>query len=117
MDPDLDALEDRRYGEVVAALPSTGSRELRHRHGLHVTAQRLAVLGAVAERPHSSADEIIDTVRAAIGAVSRQAVYDTLGIFCDRGLLRRIQPAGSPARYRGASTTTTTTSSAGPATT
>ena len=68
-------------------------------HGLHVTAQRLAVLRAVADRPHSTADDIDKVVRAEIGAVSRQAVYDVLGALTDKGLLRRIQPAGSPARY------------------
>jgi Fur family ferric uptake transcriptional regulator len=70
-------------------------------HGLHVTAQRLAVLRAVADRPHSTADDIDKVVRAEIGAVSRQAVYDVLGALTDKGLLRRIQPAGSPARYEG----------------
>jgi Fe2+ or Zn2+ uptake regulation protein len=68
-------------------------------HGLQVTAQRLAVLKAVSSRPHATADELIEDVRSSIGAVSRQAVYDTLGILVDKGIVRRIQPAGSPARY------------------
>ena len=68
-------------------------------HGLQVTAQRLAVLRAVSARPHGTADDIDKTVRAEIGAISRQAVYDALGILTEKGLLRRIQPAGSPARY------------------
>ena len=72
---------------------------LLRRHGLHITAQRLAVLRAVSDRPHSAADVIDKVVRAEIGAISRQAVYDALGILTDKGLLRRIQPAGSPARY------------------
>jgi Fe2+ or Zn2+ uptake regulation protein len=72
---------------------------LLRRHGLQVTAQRLAVLRAVAGRPHSTADDIDNAVRAEIGSVSRQAVYDALGVLTDRGLLRRIQPARSPARY------------------
>jgi Fur family ferric uptake transcriptional regulator len=67
--------------------------------GVQVTAQRLAVLRAVSERPHSTADDIERVVRAEIGAISRQAVYDALGTLTDRGLLRRIQPASSPARY------------------
>src|SRR5438445_2835202 len=71
------------------------------RHGLHVTAQRLAVLRAVAGQPHSTADDIDKLVRAELGAVSRQAVYDSLGILTDKCLLRRIQPARSPARYEG----------------
>jgi Fur family ferric uptake transcriptional regulator len=72
---------------------------LLRRHGLQVTAQRLAVLRAVSDRPHSTADDIDKVVRAEIGAISRQAVYDALGILTEKGLLRRIQPARSPARY------------------
>jgi len=72
---------------------------LLRRHGLQVTAQRLAALGAVCSRPHSTADDIDGIVRAELGSVSRQAVYDALGILTEKGLLRRIQPAGSPARY------------------
>jgi Fur family ferric uptake transcriptional regulator len=72
---------------------------LLRQHGLQVTAQRLAIIRAVAERPHSTADEINEVVRAELGAISRQAVYDALAAFTDRGLFRRIQPAGSPARY------------------
>ena len=68
-------------------------------HGLQVTAQRLAVLRTVSARPHSTADDIDKVVRADLGAVSRQAVYDALGILTEKGVLRRIQPAGSPARY------------------
>ena len=72
---------------------------LLRRHGLHVTAQRLGVLRAVSGGPHSTADDIYTAVRADIGAISRQAVYDALTTLTDKGLLRRIQPAGSPARY------------------
>jgi Fur family transcriptional regulator, stress-responsive regulator len=68
-------------------------------HGVRLTAQRLAVLRALSDRPHSTADDVYGVVRAEIGAVSRQAVYDALAVLTDRGLLRRIQPAGSPARY------------------
>jgi len=72
---------------------------LLRRHGLQVTAQRLAILRAASARPHGTADDIEKAVRADIGSVSRQAVYDALAAFVDRGVLRRIQPAGSPARY------------------
>jgi Fur family ferric uptake transcriptional regulator len=75
--------------------PATLLRE----HGIQVTAQRLAVLRAVSRRPHGTADAIAEDVRADIGAISRQAVYDTLGMLVEKGLIRRIQPAGSPARY------------------
>jgi Fur family transcriptional regulator, stress-responsive regulator len=68
-------------------------------HGVQVTAQRLAVLRAVAERPHTTATEIDQSVRTEIGAVSLQAIYDALSTLTERGILRRIQPAGSPARY------------------
>ena len=71
---------------------------LRH-HGLQVTAQRLAVLRAVADRSHSTADDIDKAVRSEIGAISRQAVYDALAVLTEKGVLRRIQPAGSSARY------------------
>ena len=52
--------------------------QLLRDHGLQVTAQRLALLRAVSEHPHATADELIDTVRASIGSISRQAVYDSL---------------------------------------
>jgi Fur family transcriptional regulator, stress-responsive regulator len=71
---------------------------LRH-HGIPVTAQRLAVLRAVAERPHATVDAIAEDVRASIGAISQQAVYDALGMLVKKGLIRRIQPAGSAALY------------------
>ena len=72
---------------------------LLRKHGVQVTAQRVAILGAVERIPHATADAVADEVRATIGTVSRQAVYDSLGMLTDRQLLRRIQPAGSPARY------------------
>ena len=70
-------------------------------HGLQVTAQRLAVLRAASARAHGTADDIVGAVRTQLGAVSRQAVYDALAVFTDKGLVRRIQPAGSAARYEG----------------
>jgi Fur family ferric uptake transcriptional regulator len=75
------------------------SADVLRRHGLQVTAQRLAVLAAVSRFPHSTADEIAGAVRAEIGVISRQAVYDSLATLADKGLIRRIQPAGSPARF------------------
>ncbi len=70
-------------------------------HGVQVTAQRVAVLRAVSGRPHCTADDIAEVVRAEIGAISRQAVYDALGTLAEKGIIRRIQPAGSPALYEG----------------
>jgi Fur family ferric uptake transcriptional regulator len=78
---------------------SAESADLLREHGVQVTAQRLAVLRAVAARPHGTADEVAEAVRAEIGAISRQGVYDALGVLAEKGLLRRIQPAGSSARY------------------
>ena len=78
---------------------SIAPTDLLRQHGLQVTAQRLAVLRAVLGRPHSTADDVAEAVRAGIGAISRQAVYDALGVLVEKGLLRRIQPAGSSARY------------------
>ena len=72
---------------------------LLRRRGVQVTAQRIAVLRAVTERPHGTAEDIELIVRGEIGAISRQAVYDALGTLTVQGLLRRIQSAGSPARY------------------
>jgi Fur family transcriptional regulator, stress-responsive regulator len=68
--------------------------------GLRVTAPRLAVYRAVAELPgHPDVERIAAQVRGDLGSVSRQAVYDGLSLLTSAGLLRRIEPAGSPARY------------------
>ena len=72
---------------------------LLREHGVQVTAQRLAVLRAVSRRPHCTADAVAEDVRAEIGAISRQAVYDALGMLVEKGFIRRIQPARSPALY------------------
>ena len=66
---------------------------------LRVTRPRLAVLAAVAEYPHADTDTIVGVVRQALPEVSRQAVYDVLAALTGVGLLRKIQPSGSPARY------------------
>ena len=66
---------------------------------VRVTRPRLAVLSAVHARPHTDTESVLAAVRAELGAVSSQAVYDVLRALTDAGLLRRIQPAGSVARY------------------
>ena len=66
---------------------------------LRVTRPRLAVLAAVHDHPHAETDSIIRAVRAELGDVSTQAVYDVLRALTDAGLVRRIEPAGSVARY------------------
>ena len=73
--------------------------DLLRQRGIQVTAQRLAVFRAVAERPHVAADGVVEAVRAEIGAISVQSVYDALAVLVGAGLIRRIQPAGSPARF------------------
>lgn len=80
---------------IMNADPSQVLRE----HNVQVTAQRLAVLRAVTNRPHCTADVVAEEARGEIGAISRQAVYDALAILAEKGLIRRIQPAGSPALY------------------
>jgi Fur family transcriptional regulator, stress-responsive regulator len=69
--------------------------------GLRVTPQRLAVLRAVSDSPHVTADAVAETVRGEIGSISVQSVYDALATLTEKGLLRRIQPAGSAGRYEG----------------
>ena len=71
-----------------------------HDHGLRVTAARLAVYRAVAELPdHPDVEAIASRARTLVGTLSTQAVYDTLRALTAAGLLRRIEPAGSPARF------------------
>jgi Fur family transcriptional regulator, stress-responsive regulator len=77
----------------------TNPADLLRERGLHVTAQRLAVLRAIARRPHATADVLLESVRTEIGSISHQSVYDALGALTGAGLVRRIQPAGSPARF------------------
>jgi Fur family transcriptional regulator, stress-responsive regulator len=75
------------------------SASLLRERGIQVTAQRLAVLRAVAAQPHITADAVAEVVRTEIGAISLQSVYDALSLLVSEGLIRRIQPAGSPARF------------------
>jgi Fur family ferric uptake transcriptional regulator len=73
--------------------------QLLRQRGIQVTAQRLAVMRAVRARPHVTADAVAEAVRTEIGAISLQSVYDALSVLVSEGLIRRIQPAGSPARF------------------
>jgi Fur family ferric uptake transcriptional regulator len=66
---------------------------------LRVTRPRVAVLSAVYDHPHADTDSIIGIVREDLGEVSHQAVYDVLRALTAASLVRRIQPAGSVARY------------------
>lgn len=73
--------------------------ELLRDRGLRVTAPRRAVLAAVGRLPHATAETVLHAVREELPGVSVQAVYDVLHALADAGLLRRIEPAGHPARY------------------
>ena len=67
--------------------------------GLRVTRPRLAVLAALEARPHADTETVIGAVRGDVDGVSHQAVYDVLRALTASGLVRRIQPSGSVARY------------------
>ena len=82
----------------LGAMSDEIAEKLRKK-GLQVTAQRVAVMKAVTRTPHATADEVAEQVRTEIGTISRQAVYDALAALVEKGLLRRIQPARSPALY------------------
>jgi Fur family transcriptional regulator, stress-responsive regulator len=80
------------------SLSADRNRQLRDR-GLRVTRPRLAVLAAVDAHPHAETDTIFAEVRTELPDVSRQAVYDVLNALTTAGLVRRIQPSKSAARY------------------
>jgi Fur family transcriptional regulator, stress-responsive regulator len=88
----------RRNLHIVSVM-ALDPADLLREQGFKVTAQRLAVLRAVSASPHLTAEDLVEVVRADIAAVSRRAIYDAVNILADMGLLRRIQPAGSAARY------------------
>ena len=79
--------------------PSSDFAHLLRRAALRVTRPRLAVLSAVHDHPHADTDSIIRVARQDLGDVSSQAVYDVLRALTTAGLVRRIQPSGSVARY------------------
>jgi Fe2+ or Zn2+ uptake regulation protein len=68
-------------------------------HGLRATATRVATLAVLRGIPHATADQVETSVRERLGAVSTQAVYDVLGALERAGLVRKIEPAGHPARF------------------
>ena len=79
--------------------PTPDVEQLLRGADLRVTRPRVAVLAAVHDHPHADTDTIISTVRDEIGDVSTQAVYDVLRALTTAGLVRRLEPAGSVARY------------------
>lgn len=84
---------------MLSTPPAAASLDRLRSAGLRVTAPRLAVLDALPVGAHRDVEEIASGARSAIGALSTQAVYDILRAFSTAGLVRRIEPAGSPARY------------------
>lgn len=78
--------------------PDQLERSLREA-GLRVTQQRLAVLAAVHRLAHAETESVIQAVREETGEISHQAVYDVLKVLTDVGLVRKIQPSGTVARY------------------
>jgi Fur family ferric uptake transcriptional regulator len=80
------------------AMEPTWTHQLRTA-GLRVTRPRLAVLDVLANRPHADADTVVTAARDAHPSLSPQAVYGVLRALVDRGLARRIEPAGAPALF------------------
>jgi len=96
-DTNLDSFQTtRKTADVVGG---TDPRELLRGAELRVTRPRVAVLDAVHAHPHADTDSLIRAARHDLPDVSHQAVYDVLRALTDAGLVRRIQPAGSVARY------------------
>ena len=85
---------------TAAPAPASAATELRSA-GLRVTAARVALLQAVRDGDHLGVEALAARVRDRIGHISLQAVYDALDALTAAGLIRRIEPAGSPARFEG----------------
>jgi Fur family transcriptional regulator, stress-responsive regulator len=85
---------------VTESRPRTPAEDLRDA-GLRVTAARVALLETVRDGDHLDVDAIASGVRRRIGHVSLQAVYEALRVLTAAGLVRSIEPPGSPARYEG----------------
>jgi Fe2+ or Zn2+ uptake regulation protein len=93
-------LTDSRKWARLRGVPTTSDFERMLRGvALRVTRPRIAVLSAVHDHPHADTDSLIGVVRKDLGEVSHQAVYDVLRALTTAGLVRRIQPLGSVARY------------------
>jgi Fur family transcriptional regulator, stress-responsive regulator len=93
-------LSNSRKWPRLRSVPTTSDLERMLRGvALRVTRPRVAVLSAVHDHPHADTDSIIAVVREDLGEVSHQAVYDVLRALTVAGLVRRIQPTGSVARY------------------
>ena len=80
-------------------MPTPDVPQLLRGAGLRVTRPRSEVLASVYAWPHADTDSLIRAVRSTLPGVSHQAVYDSLRTLTEAGLVRKIQPAGSVARY------------------
>lgn len=89
----------RKWARLPDVLTTTDFERMLREVALRVTRPRVAVLSAVHDHPHTDTDSIIGIVREGLGGVSHQAVYDVLRALTATGLLRRIEPPGSAARY------------------
>ena len=87
----------------------TDSAALLRERGIQVTAQRLAVLRAVAGQPHITADAVAEVVRTEIGAISLQSVYDALGLLVSEGFSGAFSPLDRRLASKIASATITIT--------
>ena len=90
-----------RLSEPVTSRTAEQHEQTLRAAGLRVTQQRLAVLDAERRLPHADTDSLIGAVRADAGEISHQAVYDVLKALTDAGIIRKIQPLGTVARYEG----------------
>lgn len=88
-----------KEGPQLAADPGQTARERLASRSLRVTRPRVAVLTWLAEHPHSTAEQVSRGTTGMGVRISTQGLYDVLSACCDVGLVRRIEPAGSPARY------------------
>lgn len=83
----------------LATDPTDEEAELLRAHGLRVTATRLAVMRALRRMPHADAETVLVATRAELRSVSTQTVYSVLNTLVQKGIARRIEPAGSPALH------------------
>jgi Fe2+ or Zn2+ uptake regulation protein len=91
--------DSRKWARLLHVPTSLDFERMLRGVALRVTRPRVAVLSAVHDHPHADTDSIIGVVREDLGEVSHQAVYDVLRALTATGLMRRIQPTGSVARY------------------
>jgi Fur family transcriptional regulator, stress-responsive regulator len=92
-------LIDSRNGILPAVPAATDPEQMLRAAGLRVTRPRLTVLEQVGAHPHADTGTIVAATREDLGKVSVQAVYDVLQALTENGLVRRIEPSGSVARY------------------